>query len=249
MSSSFRGRFVSALCSFGVLATVGALPQATPASNNATFSTLSSTAQAYDYVIVGGGLSGLVVANRLSENSKCMLCRPKIDCIATDMCRSDSVLVLEFGIADRSNQTLWPGNAVGLNIADMFNITSVAEPGLQGQHFAVFAGAVAGGGSTVNGMEWDRASIADYDSWKLLGNPGWGWSDLLPYFKKVRSPTNLEVLYSLLSRAAPSRRQGPKSRLNTTTHMTLPPMAMALCRSPILSKSEVLTTQTELIFR
>jgi choline dehydrogenase-like flavoprotein len=158
-------------------------------------------------------------------------------------------LVLEFGIADRSNQTLWPGNAVGLNIADMFNITSVAEPGLQGQHFAVFAGAVAGGGSTVNGMEWDRASSADYDSWKLLGNPGWGWSDLYPYFKKVRSRTATEVSCSPLYRAAHSRRQDPRLRLNSTTHTMRPLMAMDLCRSPIPSKPQIVTTEAGLTLR
>ncbi|RMZ86507.1 hypothetical protein DV736_g6269, partial [Chaetothyriales sp. CBS 134916] len=126
----------------------------------------AATAQCFDYVIVGGGLSGLVVANRLSEN-------PAV-----------SVLVLEYGPIDRSNQTLWPGFAQLLNVADMFNITSAPEPGMYDQRFAVFAGAVAGGGSTVNGMELDRASAGDYNSWELLGNPGWGWDDLFPYFKK-----------------------------------------------------------------
>jgi choline dehydrogenase-like flavoprotein len=97
----------------------------------------------------------------------------------------DSVLVLEYGIIDRSNTTLWPGNAVGLNFPDLFNITSAPEPGMKGETFTVLAGAVAGGGSTVNGMEFDRASAGDYDSWAWLGNPGWGWNDLFPYFKKV----------------------------------------------------------------
>ncbi|KAJ9611119.1 hypothetical protein H2200_004302 [Cladophialophora chaetospira] len=169
MSSSFRRRFASAFITFGTLATAVALPQSMSsytAGDNATFSTLGSSAQQFDYVVVGGGLSGLVVATRLSENP------------------SVSVLVLEFGPIDRSNMTLWPANAVLLNTADMFNITSASEPGMAGLTYSVLAGAVAGGGSTVNGMEFDRASAADYDSWEQLGNPGWGWNGLLPYFKK-----------------------------------------------------------------
>lgn len=98
----------------------------------------------------------------------------------------DSVLVLEFGPFDRSNKTLWPVNAQSLNTADMFNITSGPEPALGGRTYAVRAGSVPGGGSTVNGMQLDRASAADYDSWEQLGNPGWGWKGLLPYFKKAR---------------------------------------------------------------
>ncbi|EXJ80767.1 hypothetical protein A1O3_07051 [Capronia epimyces CBS 606.96] len=98
-----------------------------------------------------------------------------------------SVLVLEFGPFDRSNTTLWPANAaLSLNTADMFNITSAPEPALGGRTYAVLAGAVPGGGTTVNGMELDRASAADYDSWELLGNPGWGWQGMFPYFKKAR---------------------------------------------------------------
>lgn len=44
-----------------------------------------------------------------------------------------------------------------------------------------------GGGSLINGMCWTRGGSADYDAWVALGNPGWGWNDLLPYFKRVRT--------------------------------------------------------------
>jgi choline dehydrogenase-like flavoprotein len=44
---------------------------------------------------------------------------------------------------------------------------------------------VVGGGTVINGMFFDRGAPADYDAWESLGNPGWGWSDLLPYFKKA----------------------------------------------------------------
>ncbi|OJD32283.1 choline dehydrogenase [Diplodia corticola] len=120
----------------------------------------------YDYIIVGGGLSGLVVANRLSEKS------------------SASVLVIEYGPVDRSNKTTVPYLGTSTNAAGMFNITSAPEPFLGNSTFAVMAGSIAGGGSSVNGMVCGRASAADYDSWEQLGNEGWGWDGLLPYFKK-----------------------------------------------------------------
>lgn len=66
----------------------------------------------------------------------------------------------------------------------MYNLTSQPMPGLNGRTSSVAAGAVVGGGSAVNGMFLTRGSAADYDAWEQLGNPGWGWSGLLPYFKK-----------------------------------------------------------------
>ncbi|PGH00984.1 hypothetical protein AJ79_08048 [Helicocarpus griseus UAMH5409] len=120
----------------------------------------------YDYIIVGGGLTGLVAANRLSEN-------PFV-----------SVLVLEYGVIDRSNTTQIPMLGTSLDMGLLYSIKSAPEPGLGGNSYSVMAGAVAGGGSTVNGMTYDRASAADYDSWEQLGNFGWGWRGLLPYFKK-----------------------------------------------------------------
>ena len=100
---------------------------------------------------------------------------------------SVNVLVLEYGPVDRRNNTLVPYYGTQLNTQDMFNITSAPEPFMGGKTYPVLQGAVAGGGSTVNGMQLDRASAADYDSWEKLGNPGWGWNGLFPYFKKVRT--------------------------------------------------------------
>lgn len=98
------------------------------------------------------------------------------------------MLVVEYGHLDNSSKTLIPYYANNLNFPDMFNITSAPVSGLSNASFPVWVGAVVGGGSVVNGMEFDRASAADYDSWEALGNDGWGWSGLLPYFKKVCSP-------------------------------------------------------------
>lgn len=66
------------------------------------------------------------------------------------------------------------------------NYESVPQPGLDGRTSPIYTGAVVGGGTVVNGMFFNRGSAGDYDAWEKLGNPGWTWDDLLPYFKKVR---------------------------------------------------------------
>lgn len=95
------------------------------------------------------------------------------------------MLVIEYGYLDHQEaNVLVPGL---LNVTQyLFNITSIPQRGLDNSTFAVPAAAVVGGGTVVNGMFFDRGSAPDYDAWAELGNPGWGWKDLLPYFKKVK---------------------------------------------------------------
>ncbi|WYZ45167.1 hypothetical protein EsH8_VIII_000483 [Colletotrichum jinshuiense] len=129
----------------------------------------------YDYIIVGGGLSGLVVANRLSEDSN----------IAA------TVLVIESGDLDgRENKVITPGY-IGLSPASPYGKSVVTTPQnfLDGRTRGISQGRVIGGGSVTNGMCWTRGSAADFDGWEELGNPGWGWNSLLPYFKKVEAYT------------------------------------------------------------
>ncbi|PPQ85363.1 hypothetical protein CVT24_005434, partial [Panaeolus cyanescens] len=123
---------------------------------------------AYDYIIVGGGQSGLVIANRLSEDP------------------TKSVLVIEYGYIDDTPAQLEPSSATQYRQALLFNATIVPQPGIGNRQGQVYAASVVGGGSTVNGMLFDRGSADDYDNWERLGNPGWGWEGLLPYFKKAR---------------------------------------------------------------
>ncbi len=101
-----------------------------------------------------------------------------------------SVLIVEYGFlyADPSDIEV-PGllNATPYE----FHITSTPQRGLDNSTFSVPAAAVVGGASTINGMFFDRGSAPDYDAWVALGNPGWGWDDLLPYFKKVMAYMSL----------------------------------------------------------
>ena len=114
-------------------------------------------------------------------------------------CVTASVLVIEYGyLVDGDDAVLVPG--LLNNTRYVYNITSVPQQGLNNNTFTVPAGAVVGGGSAVNGMFFDRGSAPDYDAWVKLGNPGWGWKDLLPYFKKVTSHSPLCTFLSSVER-------------------------------------------------
>lgn len=132
-------------------------PQQTPNATNT-----------YDYVIVGGGVTGLVVAHRLSQNLK------------------TSVLVIESGAAyDNPNIRLPYAANYALNDTLFWsNYTSLPEPQLGNATWGVRVAQVLGGGSIVNGMMYDRGSAADYNAWEELGNEGWGWKGMYPFFKK-----------------------------------------------------------------
>ncbi|OHE96322.1 GMC oxidoreductase [Colletotrichum orchidophilum] len=128
--------------------------------------TFESISAKYDYIIVGGGTSGLVVANRLSEDP------------------AKTVLVVEYGdFANTINVTV-PYFATYDQSARLYNVTSVPQAHLDNRTSRLRIGAVVGGSSAVNGMAWDRGSEADYDAWEALGNPGWGWTTLVKYFQK-----------------------------------------------------------------
>ncbi|KIM21073.1 GMC oxidoreductase [Serendipita vermifera MAFF 305830] len=121
----------------------------------------------YDYVIVGGGTAGLTVADRLSEDSR------------------KTVLVIERGLLDQREEAFWiPLLAGQVPAKYLYNMTSTPQIGSHNRTFRLQAGCVVGGGSAINGMFFDRGSAGDYNLWRDLGNSGWGWDDLLPYFKK-----------------------------------------------------------------
>ncbi|KAI4622507.1 uncharacterized protein J4E87_006449 [Alternaria ethzedia] len=137
----------------------------TPAAAAVSIRQTSPVSTTYDYIVVGGGLSGLVVANRLTEDADV------------------SVLVIENGAIDNRPTTSVPYFA-NINAENYYPITSAPEPFMKNKTWMVHVGNVVGGGSVVNGMQWDRGSDADYDAWEQLGNPGWGYDGLAKYFKK-----------------------------------------------------------------
>ncbi|KAH8679004.1 GMC oxidoreductase-domain-containing protein [Tricladium varicosporioides] len=128
----------------------------------------------YDYIIAGGGISGLVVANRLTED-------PNV-----------TVLVVEAGDLDNyEDKTLSSiDNGDGLGTKFDWNLWTTPQKFIDGQPRPYDMGRGVGGGSLINGMCWTRGGKADYDAWETLGNPGWSWDGLLPYFKKTENYTN-----------------------------------------------------------
>jgi len=105
------------------------------------------------------------------------------------------VLVIDaFDFLDDPN-VLIPGKVDAYFTTAIYNLTSVPQPGINGRSSQVFAGAVIGGGSAVNGMFFDRGAAADYDAWEALGNPRWGWKGIFPYFKKVSGVCNTVIKY------------------------------------------------------
>ncbi|KAI8176364.1 hypothetical protein K4K54_004180 [Colletotrichum sp. SAR 10_86] len=127
---------------------------------------LNAVAEEYDYIVIGGGTSGLVVANRLSENP------------------TKTVLVVEYGDFPNTINVTVPYFTTYDQSARLYNVTSVPQVHLGNRTSRLRIGATVGGGSSVNGMAWDRGSVADYDAWEALGNPGWGWNNMLKYFRK-----------------------------------------------------------------
>jgi choline dehydrogenase len=127
----------------------------------------STSSPAFDYVIVGAGSAGCVLANRLSASGKY------------------SVLLLEAGPKDTN-----PWIHIPLGYGLLFKNKTVnwmyqtePEPGLNGRSVFQPRGKVLGGSSSINGLLYVRGQREDYDQWRQLGNIGWGYDDLLPYFK------------------------------------------------------------------
>src|SRR5690242_16839515 len=122
----------------------------------------------YDFVIVGGGSAGCILANRLSADA------------------TTRVLLLEAGDEDRSIWMKIPfgyANTVG-NPAYDWCFQTAPEPELKGRSINHPRGKTLGGSSSINGLFQVRGQAGDFDHWRQLGLEGWGWDTVLPYFKK-----------------------------------------------------------------
>ena len=122
----------------------------------------------FDYIIIGAGSAGCVLANRLSADP------------------GNRVLLLEAGGNDN---WIWFHIPVGYlfaigNPRGDWLLKTEAEPGLNGRSLSYPRGKVVGGSSAINGMIYMLGQSADYDNWRQLGLPGWSWDDVRPYFRK-----------------------------------------------------------------
>ncbi len=124
--------------------------------------------ESFDYVIVGAGSAGCVLANRLSADGQ------------------NRVLLLEAGGSDRSLFIRMPtALSIPMNM-ERFNwgFETEPEPHLDGRRLDCPRGRVLGGSSSINGMVYVRGHASDFDEWQALGADGWAYADCLPYFKK-----------------------------------------------------------------
>ncbi len=130
---------------------------------------IGSTADNFDYIVVGAGSAGCVLANRLTEEGK------------------SRVLLLEFGGSDRSLLIQMPGAlSIPMNMPKYnWDFATEPETHLGGRQLATPRGKVLGGSSSINGMVWVRGNPRDFDGWEKQGAEGWGYRHVLPYFRRA----------------------------------------------------------------
>ena len=129
----------------------------------------------FDYIVVGAGTAGCLIASRLSESS------------------TNRVCLIEAGAAQQHHPFIRIPAAVGAAIMSPkfgWGLSTVPQPHLNGRRVPLPRGRVIGGTGSINGMAYFRGPAKDFDDWAAMGNPGWSYADLLPYF--LRSENNPE---------------------------------------------------------
>lgn len=126
--------------------------------------------ESFDFIVVGGGPGGCVTAARLSEVPGC------------------EVRLAEAGPDRRGlladNLALGTLALVPRPSSNNYGLRTAAEPGLGGRQDFHPLGRGLGGGSSINTLMYMRGNQLDYDDWAAMGNPGWSWDEVLPYFRK-----------------------------------------------------------------
>ncbi|UOM33309.1 GMC family oxidoreductase [Acuticoccus sp. I52.16.1] len=136
---------------------------------------MSAPAGTFDYVIVGAGTAGCLLADRLTEDGR------------------HSVCVLEAGPRDRYPFIHMPAGYIKTLVNPKYTWTFTSEPseGTADRRIPATQGRTLGGSSSINGMCYNRGQRADYDSWAQRGNPGWSYDDLLPLFRRTERRVGL----------------------------------------------------------
>ncbi|PIL24202.1 hypothetical protein GSI_13955 [Ganoderma sinense ZZ0214-1] len=136
------------------------------------FAPRGDSGKTFDYVVIGGGTAGLVIAARLSENP------------------NTTVAVIEAGIYQVNEPLVNTPELYGEGIGNPdldWKFSTVPQAALNGHVVTQPRGKMLGGSSGLNFMVWDRGSAKEYDAWEQLGAEGWSWQSMLPYFKKTES--------------------------------------------------------------
>lgn len=129
----------------------------------------------FDYIVVGAGSAGCVLANRLTEDPVCQ------------------VLLLEAGGEDSSALIKTPATFMMLQDSEFdWGYRTVPQVHLNGRRIFSPRGRVLGGSSSINYMMFVRGNSRDFDNWRDLGNPGWGYGEVLPYFKRAEDSRDIQ---------------------------------------------------------
>ncbi len=129
---------------------------------------MSDRDHTFDYVVVGAGAAGAILANRLSEDGQATVC------------------LLEAGPRDRHPHLHIPSGFVKVLFDPAFTWPYTTEPTswTNGRRIPIPQGRVLGGSTSINGLVYNRGQREDFDEWAALGNRGWGYADVLPYFRR-----------------------------------------------------------------
>ena len=128
---------------------------------------MRSQTETFDYIIIGGGTAGSVLTNRLSKNGS-------------------TVCLLEAGQRDWNPLIHIPAGYIKNVYSDTLTWGFRSEPskGTANRSVSLPQGRVLGGSSSINGLNYNRGQQSDFDNWGQLGNPGWYYKDILPYFRR-----------------------------------------------------------------